>query len=154
MLSFSTNFRAAPAPADVLEQLKYLKSLTGTWVGNGFSLISVPSRNSNPPFRLKLNATKEILTFTPVGAPIPNRGSKEDIYFPGLHYFQQVSDAVDERGLAPGAGHLAANSMHPGSEARRNRRSPEYHTPWDLAACAGCRCAVQTRRWPTRDRGG
>jgi hypothetical protein len=99
MLSFSTNFRAAPAPADVLENLEHLKGLVGTWVGNGFSLISVPTRNSKLPFRLKLNATKEILTFTPIGAPIPNRGSKEDIYFLGLHYFQQVSDAVTNEAL-------------------------------------------------------
>src|ERR1700693_76359 len=98
--ALSTGFRAA-APADVvLKQLHSLADLAGTWVGKGFSLISVPDRNCDPPFNLKLNATKEILTFTPVGAPIPDRGSEqEDIFFVGLHYFQQVSDALTNAAL-------------------------------------------------------
>ena len=51
-------------------------------------------------FRLKLNSTHEILSFTSIGAPIPNRGSaQDDIAFLGLHYFQQVSDAVTNEGL-------------------------------------------------------
>ena len=38
--------------------------------------------------------------FTPIGGPIPNRGSaQDDIAFLGLHYFQQVSDAVTNEGM-------------------------------------------------------
>lgn len=98
--SLSTGFRSA-APAEVvLEQLNYLANLSGTWIGNGFSLISLPDRGSPHRFRLKLTPTKEIMTLRPIGAPIPNRGSaQEDISFLGLHYFQQVSDAVTNAAL-------------------------------------------------------
>ena len=50
-----------------------LADLAGTWVGAGFNLISLPDFDSTPPstgpkpFRLKLNATREILQFTPIG---------------------------------------------------------------------------------------
>jgi hypothetical protein len=100
VLALSTGFRAA-APANVvLEQLYSLADLSGTWVGNGFSLVSLPDFEHGAPFRLMLNATKEILTFEPIGAPIPNRGSgQKDIRFLGLHYFQQVSDNQSNQAL-------------------------------------------------------
>jgi hypothetical protein len=74
-------------------------------MGSGFNLISLPDKHENKPFRLKLSATHETLTFTPIGAPIPNRGSaQDDIAFLGLHYFQQVSDAItnEARHIEPG----------------------------------------------------
>jgi hypothetical protein len=68
-------------------------------MGGGFNLISLPDKQDNKPFRLRLTATREVLTFTPIGAPIPNRGSQQgDIAFLGLHYFQQVCDAVTNEG--------------------------------------------------------
>lgn len=97
---FSGRFRGAPPIDTVLPQLGHLRNLPGTWVGNGFNVISLPDKDDDKPFRLKLNATKETLSFTTVGAPIPNRGSEQlDISFLGLHYFQQVSDAVTSEAL-------------------------------------------------------
>jgi hypothetical protein len=93
-------FRASAPPASVLAQLGPLADLPGTWVGNGFNLISLPDKQDNKTFRLKLNATRETLSFTPIGGPIPNRGSaQDDIAFLGLHYLQQVSDAVTNEGM-------------------------------------------------------
>jgi hypothetical protein len=100
----TTSFRAAaPIGAPIaasLAQLGPLAQLPGTWVGSGFNLISLPDKHDNKPFRLKLNATKETLDFNRIGAPIPNRGSaQDDIEFLGLHYLQQVSDAVTNEAL-------------------------------------------------------
>ncbi len=93
-------FRASAPPARVLAQLGPLADLSGTWVGNGFNLISLPDKHENKPFRLKVNATRETLNFTLIGGPIPNRGSaQDDIAFVGFHYFQQVSDAVTNEGM-------------------------------------------------------
>jgi len=96
----STIFRASAPPAHLLAQLGPLADLPGTWVGNGFNLISLPDKHDNKAFRLKLNATRETLNFSPIGGPIPNRGSaQDDIAFLGLHYFQQVSDAATNEGM-------------------------------------------------------
>jgi hypothetical protein len=72
-------------------------------MGRGFTLVSLP-RNPNPqedsnPFRLKLSATIEALSFTLIGAPIPNRSSTEDIDFLGLNYFQQIANVETGEGL-------------------------------------------------------
>ena len=99
------SFRASAPQATVLRNLGALADLPGTWVGSGFNLISLPDKHENKIFRLKLNATHETLNFTEIGAPIPNRGSaQDDIAFLGLHYFQLVSDAVEntEMHLEPG----------------------------------------------------
>ncbi len=91
-----------------------LADLAGTWVGGGFNLISLPDFDSTPPstgpkdFRLKLNATREILEFTPIGGAIPNRGvvtdlgnntGQTDINLFGLTYLQRVSDLVTNEAL-------------------------------------------------------
>ena len=88
-------------------KLGLLADLAGTWVGNGFNVISLPNFDSGPPstgpstFRLKLNSTVETLQFTPIGGTVPNRGAltaigattgQPDIALNGLSYFQRVSD--------------------------------------------------------------
>jgi hypothetical protein len=79
-------------------ELGPLAELCGTWVGKGFNLIALPDRRK--PFTLKLDATKETITFTSLGAPIRNRGSvQDDIWFRGLHYVQRVHDAVTHKQL-------------------------------------------------------
>jgi hypothetical protein len=98
----ATEFRAtAPSAAVAHPLLGPLAELPGsTWVGKGFNLISLPDKEENKPFRLKLNATVENLTFTPIGGPIPNRGSgQKDIEFLGLHYLQLINDARDNGAL-------------------------------------------------------
>lgn len=92
-----TTFRGGDSEGKVQAVLGDLGELTGTWMGNGFSLVSLPDPNGDPPFfRLKLNATKETLTFTSIGAEIPDA---PDVRFLGLHYFQQISDASTSAAL-------------------------------------------------------
>ena len=81
-----------------LSQLGPLKNLGGTWVGKGFNLISLPDfDNPQGPqtFRVKLNATREILEFQRIGGNVPNRGSQgqKDINIFGLTYLQRISDS-------------------------------------------------------------
>jgi len=92
-----------------VEDLGPLKDLAGTWVGKGWNLIAVPinsrrARNTvgcpgKTPKRERENFCVEImpyietLTFTPIGAPVPNRGFPIDTFVVGLHYQQVVSDA-------------------------------------------------------------
>jgi hypothetical protein len=91
-----------------------LAELAGTWVGGGFNVMSLPDFDSKPPstgpkdFRVKLNATRELLQFTPIGGAIPNRGvvtdlgittGQTDIELFGLTYLQRISDAATNDGL-------------------------------------------------------
>jgi hypothetical protein len=93
-------FRASSPSTASQPLLGPLAELPGTWMGGGFNLISLPDKQDNKPFRLKLNSTQETLTFARVGAPIPNRGSgQDDIQFLGLHYLQLINDAVDHSAL-------------------------------------------------------
>ncbi len=70
------------------------RELPGVWRGEGFNLISRPDEQEGKEFFLQLSATHEILEFTQIGAPIPNRGTEQgDIFFLGVHYLQQISDA-------------------------------------------------------------
>jgi len=94
--------------------LGLLAGLVGTWVGTGFTMISLPDFDKNAPstgpsnFRLLNHNTKEILTFTPIGGLVVNRGSltdfggsigQPDIALSGLTYFQRVSDAYSNIAL-------------------------------------------------------
>jgi hypothetical protein len=96
-----TTVLRAGAPTDTTQaQLGPLAELPGAWSGKGFNLVSLPDKHDNKPFRLMINATMETLSFTPIGGPIPNRGSgQDDIFFLGLHYLQQVSDAITSEGI-------------------------------------------------------
>ena len=77
-----------------------LTNLTGTWTGGGFNLIARPDHQQGRAFFLELNKTQERLQFTKIGSPIPDRGSaQDDIVFLGLHYLQQISDAVTNGAL-------------------------------------------------------
>jgi hypothetical protein len=97
----------ASAPATMhLDQLGPLRELGGTWIGRGFNLISLPDFDNPPPagpqpFRLKLNATVEILEFRQIGGNVPNRGStgQNDINIFGLTYLQRVSDTSSNGAL-------------------------------------------------------
>jgi hypothetical protein len=101
----TTAFRAGAPPATTNQRLGPLADLPGTWVGSGFNLVALPKSpppapKHNPSFFVKLNATREVLNFTAITAPIPDRGFEQaDIEYLGLHYLQQVSDAVTNAGL-------------------------------------------------------
>jgi hypothetical protein len=91
----STVLRASPPSVVPNPQLGPLTDLPGTWVGSGFNVVWLPVFNDRLGFRLKINSTSEVLTIAKIGGDIPNRGSIEpDLNFLGLHYLQQVSDAV------------------------------------------------------------
>ena len=96
--------RASGPMTSNLEKLGPLRELGGTWVGRGFNTISLPDFD-NPagpqPFRVKLNATREILEFTRIGGKIPNRGSQGqlDIDLFGLTYLQRISDTLTNEPL-------------------------------------------------------
>jgi len=92
----------ASSPAEThLKHLGPLHNLGGTWVGSGFNLISLPDFADSKPFRLKLSSTREVLEFTQIGGPVPNRGSQgqPDINLFGLTYLQRVSDVVTNGAL-------------------------------------------------------
>ncbi len=92
--------RAAAPIITTHDDLGLLGDLPGTWVGNGFNLVSLPDHQDGKPFQVKARPTKETLSFTTIGGKIPNRGAVEnDIFFLGLHYFQLVSDALTNGGM-------------------------------------------------------
>lgn len=106
--------RASDPESVFASNLGPLVELAGAWVGNGFNVMSLPDFDSKPPstgpkdFRVKLNATRELLQFTPIGGAIPNRGvvtdlgvanGQPDIELFGLTYLQRVSDAVSNDAL-------------------------------------------------------
>ncbi|POZ61951.1 heme-binding protein [Chromobacterium alticapitis] len=92
--------RAAAPIKQVENNLGPLAELPGTWVGHGYNMIAVPDFQNKQIFRLIVNATRETLSFSPIGGPIPNRGSKQDdILLYGLTYLQQVNDAATDEGI-------------------------------------------------------
>ena len=106
--------RASDPLSQFQKNLGLLAEFAGTWVGGGFNVMSLPDFDSTPPstgpkaFRIKLNATRETLQFTPIGGAIPNRGAatdlannigQTDIELFGLTYMQRVSDAVTNGGM-------------------------------------------------------
>jgi hypothetical protein len=87
-------------PRNPLEPLGLLGALAGTWKGRGFNLIARPDFHDNTDLYLQLNHTRETLTFTPIGGPVPNRGfGQDDIELFGLTYLQQISDAAKDGAL-------------------------------------------------------
>ncbi len=85
----------AVGPPDPGPDLGALTDLTGTWTGGGFNLIARPDHEDGRPFLLELSRTRERLHFSTIGSPVPTRGSAPDeVVLLGLHYLQEISDAV------------------------------------------------------------
>jgi hypothetical protein len=112
--SSSAPLRASDPLGKFRDNLGALTEFAGTWVGDGFNVMSLPDFDSNPPstgpqnFRLKVNATREQLQFIPIGGAIPNRGAvtalggttgQSDIELFGLTYLERVSDAATNAAL-------------------------------------------------------
>ncbi|MDH0868141.1 heme-binding protein [Mitsuaria sp. GD03876] len=73
-----------------------LALLVGCWKGTGFNQIWRPVHGAGAQDRfLELNQTTETLQFEEIPGEIPNRGLLQaDINMRGLHYLQQINDAV------------------------------------------------------------
>lgn len=120
------NTRPGLPLATVAETLGPLTELSGTWIGTGFNLVSLPDFDPNPPstgplpFRIRLSSTIEILEFTPIGGAVPNRGStgQDDIQIFGLRYLQRIADSVTNEALHIEPGfwlNVPATTVPPGS---------------------------------------
>jgi hypothetical protein len=95
-----TTLRACLPLSAALPKLGPLEDLPGTWIGNGINLVTLPAQHDDRAFRVKLNATRETLSFSEIGAPVPNRRSALDnIEFLGLHYLHMVYHAVTQEAL-------------------------------------------------------
>ncbi|MDF2434106.1 MAG: hypothetical protein JWP44_3737 [Mucilaginibacter sp.] len=91
--------RLSGPAAEVEDQLGPLASLVGTWRGNtGWNMIAVPARqpDGNPTFKLLVQNYSETITFTPIGAPVPNRGGVDEQFITGLVYNLTVTDNTTE----------------------------------------------------------
>ncbi|HEX8068076.1 MAG TPA: heme-binding protein [Thermoleophilaceae bacterium] len=78
-----------------IEELGPLADLIGTWIGSkGWELIAVPKvEGSEEGFTLIVRPYTEIVTFRPIGAPVPNRGGPAgDMTIYGLMYDMRITD--------------------------------------------------------------
>lgn len=92
--------RHVPDPTTVHDKLRLLGDLSGTWQGEGFSLIARPDFRDKANLYLQLNQTDETLTITPIGSAIPNRGfGQDDIELFGLSYLQKIDDHYTQGAL-------------------------------------------------------
>lgn len=96
--------RASAPSAAKDDPLGPLAELPGTWAGRGFNVMALPVADPNTKFRVKLNAYQETLTFSDIGAQIPNRANdpnllgvfQPDINLFGAHYLQLIDDLHGE----------------------------------------------------------
>ena len=91
------SYRSVGAHATTAEHLGPLADLPGFWQGTGFSLIARPDFDPRNPdgFFLQLNLLREVIEFSHIGSPVPNRGSEQgDISLYGVTYLHRVTDAA------------------------------------------------------------
>jgi len=91
------SYRTAAGHAMTAGSLGPLAELPGFWQGTGFSLIARPDHDPHNPdgFFLQLNLLRETIEFSPIGSPVPNRGSAQgDIGLFGVTYLHRVTDAA------------------------------------------------------------
>ncbi|WP_437675656.1 heme-binding protein [Sorangium sp. So ce131] len=85
--------RASSALEETANELNPLADLLGTWMGKGLSVIAVPrAGGKDREFILKVNPFIETLTFSPIGAQVPNRGEIADEFIFGVEYHQRIAD--------------------------------------------------------------
>jgi hypothetical protein len=91
-LALSGFLRLGADPRALVDSLGPLAHLVGAWRGNrGWNLIAVPQGPKG--FLLLVRPYIETLTFTPIGAPVPNRGGAETLMILGLQYDLRITDA-------------------------------------------------------------
>jgi hypothetical protein len=84
-------------------ELGDLADLVGTWIGTqGWELIAVPSGvpGGREGFTLIVRPYTEIISFTPIGAPVPNRGGPAgEMFITGLMYDMRIADLATNEPL-------------------------------------------------------
>jgi len=88
--------RLSGDPEEVMNSLGPLSHLLGTWVGNqGWNMIAVPvtATDGSETFKLEVMRMTETMTFSPIGAPVPNKGYPEPTQVVGVMYELRVSDS-------------------------------------------------------------
>jgi hypothetical protein len=119
--------RASAPSATPDDPLGPLAELPGIWAGRGFNVMALPEADPAIKFRVKLNAYHETLTFSAIGAPVPNRANdpnrlgavQPDINLFGLHYLQLIDDLNGEGPLhlEPGLWLNVPATTNPAAEA-------------------------------------
>ena len=94
--------RLSGAPEESVSALGPLSHLVGTWVGNqGWNMIAVPvtADDGSETFKLEVMRMTETITFSPIGAPVPNKGYPEPTFVVGVQYELRVSDSETNQPL-------------------------------------------------------
>lgn len=93
--------RLGGTPQEVANQLGPLADLAGTWQGSaGWNLIAVPAEiTGRPSFSLLIQQYSETITFTPITAPVPNRGGTVQQFITGLLYELTITDLKYPNGI-------------------------------------------------------
>jgi len=93
--------RLGGSPEEIADKLGPLAGLEGTWKGaSGWNLIAVPSMlNGKPEFTVLIQQYSETITFTPITAPVPNRGGLTQQFITGLLYELTINDMKYPNGI-------------------------------------------------------
>jgi hypothetical protein len=95
--------RLGGSTEEIASKLGPLADLPGTWKGNtGWNMIAVPATAQNgggPTFTLLIHQYSETLTFTPITAPVPNRGGLTQQFVTGLTYELTITDNKYPNGI-------------------------------------------------------
>ena len=93
--------RLSPSLAHVSDSLGPLADLLGTWVGNkGFNMVAVPfPTQGRAPYTLLVRPYLETLTFSPIGAKVPNRRAGGIDFVTGVMYEQRIVDIATNQPL-------------------------------------------------------
>ena len=95
--------RLGGTPEQVASELGPLADQVGTWKGaSGWNVIAVPARSTGtgaPSFTLLIQQYSETITFTPITAPVPNRGGAKQQFITGLLYELTVTDLKYPNGI-------------------------------------------------------
>ncbi|GGH01122.1 heme-binding protein [Mucilaginibacter phyllosphaerae] len=90
--------RLGGSETEIASKLGPLAGLAGTWRGNlGWNMIAVPSNTGTVKgFKLLIQNYSETITFTPISAPVPNRGGEQMQSITGLMYDLTITDNATE----------------------------------------------------------
>lgn len=130
--------RLSKSAKKINDDLGPLQDLTGTWVGKGCNMIAVPiNQGGTESFKLEVRPYIETLTFTPVGAPVPNRGFPINRFVMALEYNQLVTDSLNGQPLHAENGMWLLLNKRPGLNRLSVVRQPSVPHGNSLLALGG-----------------